>query len=143
MNKDTVILIAEDDMGHLDLVKRNLRRAGIDNETIEFPDGQGILDFFEKGFYKNNKSYILILDIRMPKVDGIEVLRRLKRNDDTKVMPVIMLTTTDDPRDIDLCHRIGCNNYITKPIDYDAFVKTIQDLGAFLGITKIPDFKQN
>ena len=77
----------------------------------------------------------------MPKIDGIEVLRRLKEDEELKKIPVIMITTTDDPREIDFCHRLGCNSYIAKPLDYDHFVNAIQQLGFFLKIVHIPSLE--
>ena len=144
MKKEVIILIAEDDEGHALLIQKNLKRAGILNQMFHFRDGQEILDYL----YKNNGhlsldqnySYLFLLDIRMPKVDGVEVLKRIKADKSLHKMPVIMITTTDDPREVALCHEYGCNNYITKPIDYDKFSVAIQQLGLFLMITEIPDF---
>jgi len=74
----------------------------------------------------------------MPKVDGLEVLRRVKEDKNLKKLPVIILTTTDDPREIDSCYRLGCSNYIHKPINYEQFSQTIQSLGNFLGTMEFP-----
>ena len=72
---------------------------------------------------------LLLLDIKMPRVDGVEVLRQLKSDPQTALVPVIMLTTTDDPREIQRCYELGCSVYITKPVDYQAFVEAINRLG--------------
>ena len=137
------ILIAEDDMGHAALIQKNLRRAGINNEIIHFKDGQETLDFLygnsEQQKLQNGTSYLLLLDIRMPKVDGVEVLRRVKEDQRLKKMPVIMITTTDDPREVVHCHELGCSNYITKPIEYDNFVEAIRQLGLFLMVVEVPE----
>lgn len=142
MKKEVNILIAEDDMGHAALIRKNLIRAGITNSIIHFKDGQEVLDFLfnvgdgphrEKGI-----SYLLLLDIRMPKVDGVEVLRRIKADKELKKIPVIMITTTDDPREVVKCHEYGCSNYITKPVDYEKFVESIKKLGYFLMVVEIP-----
>ncbi|MDY6833233.1 MAG: response regulator [Chloroflexota bacterium] len=142
MNEQVVILIAEDDMGHASLIQKNLKRAGITNQIIHFKDGQEALDFlFEKGDGPHRvigTPYLLLLDIRMPRVDGVQVLERIKGDRVLKKMPVIMLTTTDDPREIDKCHTLGCSHYITKPIDYDKFVATIRELGLFLAVIQVP-----
>src|SRR6516225_21048 len=102
MTKEVVILIADDDAGHIRLIEKNLSRAGLHNSIQKFEDGQQVLDFFfGKGTgprRKRDASYLLLLDIRMPKVDGIEVLRQLKEDKALRRIPVIMLTTTDDPR---------------------------------------------
>jgi CheY-like chemotaxis protein len=78
------------------------------------------------------------LDIKMPRVDGVEVLRQLKSDPRTATMPVIILTTTDDPREVRRCYQLGCNVYITKPVEYPAFVEAIKRLGLFLQVVKVP-----
>lgn len=142
MKKEAVIIIADDDDGHASLIRKNLRRAGITNEIMHFRDGFETIEFLfesENGPKKGSKdTFLLLLDIRMPKIDGIEVLRRVKTDHDLRGMPVIMITTTDDPREIRKCHELGCNNYITKPIDYDKFVRAIRQLGLFLLVVEIP-----
>jgi len=142
MKKEVVVLIAEDDEGHAALIKKNLKRAGIANKIVVFKNGQDTLEFL---FYKGDgphrekgKPYLLLLDIRMPKVDGEEVLRQIKQDDELRKMPVIMITTTDDPREIEACHSLGCSNYVTKPVDYDQFVDAIRKLGLFLLIVEVP-----
>lgn len=142
MNKEVSILVAEDDEGHAKLIMRNLLRSGINNEIIHFIDGQETLDFlFKKGtgrVRKDRTAYLLLLDIRMPKIDGVEVLRQIKADNKLKKMPVIMVTTTDDPREVEKCHELGCSNYVTKPVDYEKFVKAIRQLGLFLSVTQVP-----
>ena len=142
MKKEVVILIAEDDEGHASLIRKNLNRAGITNEIQHFKDGQEVLDFLmgdNNGHHrKSGTAYLLLLDIRMPKVDGVEVLRQVKQDEELRKVPVIMITTTDDPREVEKCHKLGCSNYITKPIDYDKFVESIKQLGLFLMVVEIP-----
>jgi len=142
MHSDVIILVAEDDEGHANLIKKNLKRAGIINQVLLFQDGQEILDFlFRKETSlerETGKAYILLLDIRMPKVDGTQVLEQVKADPDLKKLPVIMITTTDDPREIAHCHAMGCSNYITKPIDYENFVNAIRQLGLFLSVVQVP-----
>jgi len=142
MSDKVIILIAEDDMGHATLIKKNLNRSGIINPIIHFKDGEEVLNFlFKKGeppHRVDGMSYLLILDIRMPKVDGTEVLRQIKSDEVLKKIPVTMLTTTDDPREIERCHALGCSNYIAKPIDYGKFVETIRQLGLFLSVVQVP-----
>lgn len=142
MKREVVILIAEDDEGHATLIKRNLKRAGISNEIMHFKDGAEVLDFLMGNnggpHRQSNRAYLLLLDIRMPKVDGVEVLRRVKQHDELRKMPVIMITTTDDPREVENCHTLGCSNYITKPIDYEKFVESIRQLGLFLMVVEVP-----
>ncbi|MBL7128113.1 MAG: response regulator [Ignavibacteria bacterium] len=142
MKNEVKIIIAEDDEGHATLIEKNLRRSGILNETIWFKDGQETLDYL---FQKNKKvkresgdSLLLLLDIRMPKLDGTEVLQRVKEDKELRKMPVIMITTTDDPREVEKCHDLGCSSYLTKPIDYDKFVEVIRKLGLFLLVVEVP-----
>lgn len=143
MKKELKIILAEDDEGHASLIKRNLKRSGLLNEIIHFKDGQETLDYLFQGKQDKEKvkdvASLLLLDIKMPRVDGIEVLRKVKSDDFLKKMPVIMITTTDDPREIDKCHELGCSNYITKPINYEKFVAAIRKLGLFLMIVEVPD----
>jgi CheY-like chemotaxis protein len=143
MKNDVHILIADDDMGHVNLIQKNLRRWGIANPIIHFKDGQEVLDFLFKirksnPSPKENNSFLLLLDIRMPKIDGIEVLQRLKTDPELKKIPIIMLSTTDDPLDIGRCHYFGCSTYIIKPTQYDKFVDAIRILALFLEVIEVP-----
>jgi CheY-like chemotaxis protein len=142
MTNDVVLLIVEDDDGHAALIKKNLQRAGIANPILHFKDGQAILDYlFHRGagpFWTDGLAVVLLLDIRMPKVDGIEVLRQIKQHPEFRKIPIIMLTTTDDPREVEHCHMLGCNNYITKPVDYDKFMTAVRQLGLFLMVVEVP-----
>ena len=140
--QEVTVLIAEDDAGHADLIRRNLARAGIVNPIVHFPDGQELLDFFfRRGpgpHREDNMAYVLLLDIRMPKLDGVEVLRQVKADEVLRKLPVIMITTTDDPREVEHCHDLGCSSYITKPVEYDAFVYAIRQLGLYLTVVQVP-----
>jgi CheY-like chemotaxis protein len=142
MNKEVIILVAEDDEGHAGLIRKNLARAGIANELMHFKNGQEIADFlFRKGsgpHRQTGKAYVLLLDIRMPKLDGTEVLKQVKADPELRKIPVIMITTTDDPREVDHCHALGCSSYITKPVQYDDFVNAIRQLGLFLSVVQMP-----
>ncbi len=145
MTNEIVILLTEDDDGHAFLIERNLRRAGLMNRIIRFVSGDDVLRFLMQGapadggpVREQGVSYLLLLDIRLPGTDGVEVLRQIKAHPDLKRMPVIMVTTTDDPREIDRCHDLGCNSYITKPVDADAFMNAIRQLGLFLMMVQVP-----
>lgn len=143
MNKELSIILAEDDEGHATLIRRNLKRSGLMNKILHFKDGQQTIEYLNAEKEKGNEiPSLLLLDIKMPKVDGIEVLQYVKSDPVLKKMPVIMITTTDDPREIDRCHELGCSNYIKKPIDYDNFVDAIRKLGLFLLIVEIPELKK-
>lgn len=141
MNLPT-ILIVDDEEGHAVLVRENLAEAGLTNPVEYFRDGQAILDFLfrrgEAGRREDGRSYLLLLDIRMPKVDGVEVLRQVKGHAELRKLPVIMLTTTDDPREVDRCHRLGCSVYIQKPVDYDRFAEAVQRLGWLIKLALVP-----
>jgi len=143
MNRDVVLLIADDDAGHARLIEKNLRRAGLSNSILRFEDGQQILDFlFQRGDGQKRAAdtpYLLLLDIRMPKVDGVEVLRQLKADAELRKIPVSMLTTTDDPREVERCHALGCNNYIVKPVDYEKFSEAMNKLGLFISLVQVPE----
>ncbi|MCS7022527.1 MAG: response regulator [Gemmataceae bacterium] len=137
MNRDRlVILLAEDDDGHAKLIERNLQRAGVVNPIVRVADGQAALQYVRQG--SNGHPLLLLLDINLPGLDGIEVLRQLKSDPHTSKLPIIMLTTTDDPREIDRCYQLGCSVYITKPVRYESFVEALQRLGMFLEIVKLP-----
>lgn len=144
---EVVILIAEDDAGHARLIEKNLTRVGLHNPIQRFENGQEILDFlFRRGGgpqRRTDTAYLLLLDIRMPKVDGVEVLRQVKEDPGLRKLPVIMLTTTEDPREVARCHELGCNNYIVKPVDYDKFSEAIKQLGLFVSLVQVPELNGN
>ncbi len=142
MKHPMVVLVADDDAGHARLIEKNLRRAGLDNRIERFEDGEQALDFLFRRSERKREAdtpYLLLLDIRMPKVDGVEVLRQLKADTELRKLPVIMLTTTDDPREVERCHEIGCSHYIVKPVDYDGFAQVISQLGLFVTLVQIPE----
>ena len=143
MNNEVVILIAEDDEGHRGLIRINLVRAGIANELLDFKDGQEVIDFLlRKGDGPKRKlgtAYVLLLDIHMPRLDGIEVLAEVKADPELHKIPVIMITTTDDPREVAKCHALGCNNYIVKPLNYENFTNAVRQLGLFLAVVEVPN----
>jgi CheY-like chemotaxis protein len=138
-----LIVLAEDDDGHASLVQRNLERAGLANGLQRLKDGQEALDYLRaEGNYAGRNTgqpVLLLLDIKMPRVDGVEVLRLIKSDPRTALIPVIMLTTTDDPREIQRCYELGCSVYITKPVDYQGFVEAIKRLGLFLQVVRLPE----
>lgn len=135
--KELIILIAEDDDGHAELIQEGLTEAGICNPIQRFDNGEDIWNFISGNGREPSKSYLLLLDINMPRMDGIEVLRRMKVDELLKHIPVMMLTTTDDPREVETCYRLGCNIYITKPIQFDKFAETLRRMGLFIQIVKI------
>ncbi len=140
-NKHVTILIAEDDDGHAELIQALLSEVGVKNPTRRLCDGQEVIDFLENPpdpTHSDNGSYLLLLDIRMPRMDGVEVLRRMKSDPRWRTIPVVMLTTTDDPREVQGCYDLGCNCYVTKPIEFDQFAAALKRLGLFLLIMQVP-----
>jgi len=139
--REIVVLIAEDDDGHAELIEEGLKDSGINNKIIRFSNGEEVWSYISSSKDCENpekgKCYLLLLDIKMPVMDGVEVLRKIKQHDKLKEMPVIMLTTTDDPREIEECYKIGCNIYITKPVDFKKFAETLKLLGLFIQIIKL------
>ena len=132
------VLIAEDDDGHAELVRAQLLEAGIRNPYIRFKDGCELWNYLDsKG--REGGSFLILLDIRMPRMDGVEVLRLIKADEALSRIPVIMLTTTDDPREIDECYDLGCNCYVTKPVNFDAFAETLSRLGLFIMIIRVSE----
>jgi CheY-like chemotaxis protein len=138
----TTILIAEDDDGHARLISLTLEEAGLTNPIQRFRNGREALDFlFQRApgpKRQEGGSYLLLLDIRMPLVDGVQVLRTIKEHPALKSLPVIMLTTTDDPREIQTCYELGCNCYITKPVEFGAFTESLKRVGLFLKVVRVP-----
>ena len=141
MKGNAIILIAEDDEGHYTLMRRNLQRSGLNNEMIRFRDGQELLDYLDLIKRKEelkNCPHLLFLDIRMPKVDGLEVLERVKSDLALRRMPIIVITTASDIRAVEQCHQLGCCMYLVKPVEYEKFVEMMQKVGSFLSIVELP-----
>ena len=136
------ILLVEDDPGHARLIERNLRRAHITNEIVTLSDGQQAVDylFWEHTYAGATHALplLMLLDLNLPGLDGFQVLTRLKADTRTRHIPVIILTTTDEPYEIERCYALGCNVYITKPVEYEQFAEAMCTLGLFLSIVKLP-----
>jgi CheY-like chemotaxis protein len=137
------ILIVEDDPGHARLIEKNLKRAKISNAIETVNNGQEALDYlFGEGTYVGHvrpSPLLVLLDLNMPVLDGYQVLERMKEDDRTRQIPVVVLTTTDDAREVSRCYELGCNVYVTKPVDYDKFSEAVQKLGLFLSIVNVPN----
>jgi CheY-like chemotaxis protein len=136
------ILLVEDDLGHARLIQKNLRRAHLANEIVTANDGQQALDLiFGEGTGEGTlytTPTLILLDLNLPILDGYQVLKRLKSDDRTRHIPIVILTTTADSREVDQCYELGCNVYITKPVDYDQFSEAIRQLGLFLSVVTVP-----
>jgi CheY-like chemotaxis protein len=141
VTKSLTIVLGEDDDGHALLIKKNLERVGFTGPIVRLCDGRAVLDWFRERKAANElkgRELLLLLDINMPQFDGIEVLRQLRADAATERVPVIMLTTTDNPREIARCYELGCNIYVTKPVVYERFVDAINRLGNFLAVVRVP-----
>ena len=142
INEVTIVLI-EDNEGHARLIEKNLRRGSISNPIIRLEDGQRALDYLfgEQGYVntQHHPPLLVLLDLNLPVVDGYRILERVKSDDRTKAIPIIILTTTDDVQEINRCYELGCNVYITKPVEYEQFTEAIAKLGLFLSIVLLPD----
>jgi CheY-like chemotaxis protein len=138
-----LIVLAEDDDGTAILIERNLLRSNVAHSVKRLRDGQEALDFLRcEGPYngRNPKQpTLLLLDIKMPRIDGVEALRQLKADERTARVPVIMLTSSDDPSEIRRCYELRCNAYVTKPVEYAEFAETLNRLGQMLEIMRFPD----
>ncbi len=137
------IVMIEDDEGHARLIERNIRRAGVHNELIAFTNGTEALEFLlgpdQSGEVSSKKLLLVLLDLNLPDMTGITILEKIKANQHTKRSPVIVLTTTDDAREIQRCYDLGANVYITKPVDYDNFANAIRQLGLFFAVMQVPE----
>jgi CheY-like chemotaxis protein len=134
----TIIMI-EDDEGHARLIEKNIRRAGVCNEILGFASGTGALEYLFSPEGRKNRPVLVLLDLNLPDMHGTDILARLKSDDVLRRAPVVVLTTTDDKREIERCYDLGANVYITKPVEYDSFSQAIRQLGLFLSVMHIPD----
>lgn len=135
--QEVTIAIVEDDDGHAHLIKKNLRRGNIHNTVERFSNGQVFLDYLQSE-QARDRHHLVLLDLNMPVLDGYEVLQRMKADERLKRIPVVVLTTTDDPREIERCYDAGCNVYITKPVEYEKFSAAIRELGLLLNVMAVP-----
>jgi CheY-like chemotaxis protein len=141
-SKPVTIIMVEDDEGHARLIERNIRRAGVNNEIIPFTNGTDALAFLlgpdGSGEVSANRALLILLDLNLPDMTGVDILTKVKSNPHLKRTPVVILTTTDDQREIQRCYDLGANVYITKPVNYDSFANAIRQLGLFLSVMQVP-----
>ena len=142
MASPVTIVMIEDDEGHARLIERNIRRSGVNNEIVPFTDGTSAVNYlFGKdgsGVERKGQALLILLDLNLPDMTGIEILRQVKENKYLKSTPVVVLTTTDDSHEIKRCYEFGCNVYITKPVNYESFATAIRQLGLFFSVIQVP-----
>jgi CheY-like chemotaxis protein len=142
MTRPVTIIMIEDDEGHARLIERNIRRSGVNNEILPFSNGTDALNYLfgndGSGAGHKGRAFLILLDLNLPDMTGIEILRLLKENRYLKSTPVVVLTTTDDSHEIKRCYELGCNVYITKPVNYESFANAIRQLGLFFSVIQVP-----
>ena len=143
MTEPITIAMVEDDEGHARLIEKNLRRAGVHNEIVPLADGASAIAYLlgsdGSGLAHKGRPLLILLDLNLPDMSGIDILKRLKENVHLRVSPVVVLTTTDDKAEIQRCYDLGCNVYITKPVDYEKFANAIQQFGLFMYVMQVPE----
>ena len=130
------ILLVEDNPHDVELTLRALKKYNLANKVHVVEDGAEALEFiFGTGTYAdrdvNHKPKVILLDLKLPKIDGLEVLSKIKSDERTKVIPVVVLTSSKEEQDLRECYRLGVNSYITKPVDFDKFSKVVADMGFY------------
>lgn len=141
--KPVSIVMIEDDEGHARLIEKNIRRAGVNNEIIPFTNGTDALAYLfgadGSGLVSSGRQLLILLDLNLPDMGGVAILEKIKSNVHTKRSPVVVLTTTDDSREIQRCYDLGANVYITKPVNYEGFANAIRQLGLFFSVMQVPE----
>lgn len=145
MAKPVTIVMIEDDEGHARLIEKNIRRAGVNNEIAAFTNGTDALAYLlgsdGSGQDSAGRQLLVLLDLNLPDMTGVSILEKVKSNPHTRLSPVVVLTTTDDEREIQRCYDLGANVYITKPVDYDSFANAIRQLGLFFSVMQVPEIE--
>jgi CheY-like chemotaxis protein len=141
MSSAVKIVMVEDDHGHARLIEKNIRRANISNEIVHFDEGGAAIDYLFSDEVRANGPMLILLDLNLPDMSGTDILARVKGDERLRRAPVVILTTTDDKVEIQRCYDLGCNVYITKPVDYESFADAIRQLGLFLSVMQSPDIE--
>jgi len=139
-NNEVEILLVEDNTHDAEMTIRSLKKVNLANKLVHVQDGEEALDFiFAKGKFSGsspgNLPKVILLDIKMPKVDGIEVLRQIKANEKTKMIPVVIMTSSGEEQDIIASYRLGVNSYVVKPVDFEGFARAVSELGLYWLLT--------
>lgn len=142
MNSDykTEILLVEDNIHDAEMTIRALKKVNMADNLVHLKDGAEALDFiFAKGPYSGRNTTIqpkvILLDIKMPKIDGIEILRRIKTSEQTRTIPVVIMTSSKHEQDIITSYNLGVNSYVVKPVNFDSFAKAVAELGLYWVLT--------
>ena len=135
MNEVEVLLV-EDNSSDAELAVRTLKKKHLANKLFHVKDGAEAIDFlFAEGAYSNrkmqNRPKVVLLDLKLPKVDGIEVLRRIKSDDRTKKIPVVVMTSSREDHDLSTCYELGVNGYVVKPVEFHDFARAVSELGFY------------
>lgn len=138
MNNAVTIVMIEDDEGHARLIEKNIVRAGVKNPILHFSTGRAGMEYLLQHQHGTG-SLLILLDLNLPDMTGIDILQSLKAEEALKKAPVIVLTTTDDKREIERCYELGCSVYITKPVEYEQFAHAIRQLGLFFSVIQVPE----
>ncbi|MFG1396910.1 response regulator [Roseixanthobacter pseudopolyaromaticivorans] len=145
MTEHVTIIMIEDDEGHARLIEKNIRRAGVLNEILPFTDGTSAVSFLfgPDGTAAQNagRALLVLLDLNLPDMTGVDILKRIKENEHLRLSPVVVLTTTDDKVEIQRCYDLGANVYVTKPVNYENFANAIRQLGLFFSVIQVPKAK--
>ena len=141
MTQPVKIIMVEDDHGHAKLIEKNIRRANISNEIVHFDEGGAAIDYLFSDEVRANGPMLILLDLNLPDMSGTDILARVKGDERLRRAPVVVLTTTDDKVEIQRCYDLGCNVYITKPVDYESFADAIRQLGLFLSVMQAPEIE--
>lgn len=139
MSQSVKIVMIEDDHGHARLIEKNIRRANIANDILHFDSGEAGLEYLFGDKIDKDASILILLDLNLPDMMGTEILERVKSDEHLRRAPVVVLTTTDDKHEIERCYDLGCNVYMTKPVDYEGFAVAIRQLGLFLSVMQAPE----
>ncbi len=146
--KDNFILLVEDNEDDIILTIRALKKGHILNRIVVVKDGQEAIDFlFCQGFYNNRDKkdipILILLDLKLPKLEGVEVLKAIKSDEVTKLIPVVVLTTSNEERDILNCYGCGVNSYIKKPVDFEQFSEVVKQIGLYWLLLNISPLNKN